>query len=139
MDKLKDKGVTVAWFRFGAACLLVLLLLIVGILEAKKEMRCSALTQGTLKEIHQADYGCVERHNIWTKRECNNKIVYRIDCAGAVAELEFYYKGDGKPPDTIQVKYNPSNPHEFYYDASEVPGAPLLWRSEGKWVYHKFD
>lgn len=138
MDKQKDKGVTVAWFRFGAACLLVLLLLLVGILEAKKEMRCSAITQGTLKEIHQAAYGCEEQRGLWTRRGCN-KIVYKVDCAGAVTKLEFYYKGEEKPPDTIQVKYNPANPHEFYYDASGVPGAPLLCRSEGKWIYHKFD
>lgn len=137
MDKPKDKGVTVAWFRFGVACLLVLLLLLVGILEAKKEMRCSATTQGTLKEIHQAAYSCVERHNFWTSHRCNNKIVYKIDCAGAVTELEFYYKGEAQPPDTIQVKYNPANPHEFYYDASDIPGAPMLGRSEGRWVYHR--
>lgn len=139
MDKPKDRGATVTWFRFGAACLLVLLSLTVCVLEAKKEMRCSAVTQGTLKEINQVFYGCVERHNIWAKRECTNKIFYRIDCAGAVTELEFYYKGEEKPPNTIQVKYNPSNPHEFYYDASGIPGAPLLYRSEGKWVYHRFD
>lgn len=133
MGKHKGKGATMAWFRFGAACLLALLLLIVGVSEAKKEMRCSAVTQGILKEVHQMSYGDVERNS------CNNKIVYRIDCAGAVTELEFYYKGGAKPPDTIQVKYNPSNPHEFYYDASGVPGTPLLCRSEGKWVYYKFD
>lgn len=131
-DKLTKQDICWIVIRCVGVLILVGLCIYGAHLGDSARERCSSTTDAKLVDCEVEEYLYAPYHG--------GRVTTRYTTYGsymfAVGENEIYIpiSKDGKEPfpETIQIKYNPDVPTEFFYDTTDIG----ILLGKDKWIYH---